>query len=986
MALTKVKLIADGVIDVDHLAASHGITTDNIGEGSALYYTDARVLSYLTTNSYATEGFVTTAVSNLVDAAPGTLDTLNELAAALGDDPNFATTVTNSIATKLPLAGGTLTGSLNIQKSDDARLTLSDTSDSSNITVRADLTNSIYSNKSLNIYTENADHISFSTNGQSSERVRVYSNGNVELRTVNAQLRFQNSVGPAPFIANAGSGDQDLYISTGGSERMRIDSSGNVEINGSSGPLFSVKSTASGTPTAFVYASTNGADFGSLTNHPTRFYVNNSEKMRIDSSGSVGIGINSPSSYDSNADNLVIGSTGPEDKNGITIVGGDTGGRGAIYFADTTQNSAGYITYFHSNNSMLFGTSDNTRMTITSNGSVGIGTNSPQEKLHVYGGVGLINVSDNWQQSSSKTSLIRGGNFQTTISNETNALKIYPVGSDRAVGDYWGGIEFLHLDPDSNNWGGSYTGGQFWIGGRIIDQPGQERSAFVIATNNATTAGTHPTERMVVMPDGNVGIGTTSPSAKLHVSDSTIVDGDLYIGGSSSLRHPALNRFATVQSGTNGSIVGYNMAIIDGSNNRRGSLFMDDSTGLWGLDHTYSSGSMDFVIRVVGGELMRVRSDGNVGIGVTSPSEKLDVNGRSYFRDLVGINGEMKGITIDSGYGTNGRVGLMKYPGYETMLVSGTGTKVRLGHRTDNSRVADASTPTIREDFIIESDGTTYIQPSVGSNVIIATGGGGGGRVGIGTTSPTGKFNSYISAARQITHNGNGGDLSVISDNNSTPVMYIKGTGTADLLNIFYGSTEVTRITSSSLILFDYSYGVRDGWFFNDAGRTQSTIDADSYGAEVILVNNRTAGDCSILQYRTTGTIRGSIYANTSGLSFNNPSDYRLKNNVQTLSGSLDKITSLNPVSYTLNNVDNPVNRVGFIAHEVAEHIPSIVTGEKDDVYTQEDINNGVSGFNVGDPKYQSLSYSSDEMITHLVGAIKELKAEVEALKQQLNG
>lgn len=43
---------------------------------------------------------VDTAIANLVDTAPATLNTLNELAAALGDDPNFATTVTNQIATK----------------------------------------------------------------------------------------------------------------------------------------------------------------------------------------------------------------------------------------------------------------------------------------------------------------------------------------------------------------------------------------------------------------------------------------------------------------------------------------------------------------------------------------------------------------------------------------------------------------------------------------------------------------------------------------------------------------------------------------------------------------------------------------------------------------------------------------------------------------------------------------------------------------------
>ena len=66
------------------------------------------------TTQIATTAFVTTAVDNIVDAAPGTLNTLNELAAALGDDANFSTTVTNSIATKLPLAGGTMTGTLNM--------------------------------------------------------------------------------------------------------------------------------------------------------------------------------------------------------------------------------------------------------------------------------------------------------------------------------------------------------------------------------------------------------------------------------------------------------------------------------------------------------------------------------------------------------------------------------------------------------------------------------------------------------------------------------------------------------------------------------------------------------------------------------------------------------------------------------------------------------------------------------------------------------
>ena len=58
------------------------------------------------------KAYVDSEVSGLVDSAPGALNTLNELAAALGDDANFSTTVTNSIATKLPLGGGTMTGNI----------------------------------------------------------------------------------------------------------------------------------------------------------------------------------------------------------------------------------------------------------------------------------------------------------------------------------------------------------------------------------------------------------------------------------------------------------------------------------------------------------------------------------------------------------------------------------------------------------------------------------------------------------------------------------------------------------------------------------------------------------------------------------------------------------------------------------------------------------------------------------------------------------
>ena len=87
-------------------------TNWNTAYGWGDHSTGGYLTSHQSLSGYATETYVGTQISNLVDSSPAALNTLNELAAALGDDPNFATTVSTSIGTKLPLAGGTLTGAL----------------------------------------------------------------------------------------------------------------------------------------------------------------------------------------------------------------------------------------------------------------------------------------------------------------------------------------------------------------------------------------------------------------------------------------------------------------------------------------------------------------------------------------------------------------------------------------------------------------------------------------------------------------------------------------------------------------------------------------------------------------------------------------------------------------------------------------------------------------------------------------------------------
>ena len=99
-----------------NVTASSGTTTlNNLVLNGTVDFNAAELTDLATptaASSAATKGYVDTEVAGLVDSAPGTLDTLNELAAALGDDPDFATTITNQIATKLALAGGTMTGAI----------------------------------------------------------------------------------------------------------------------------------------------------------------------------------------------------------------------------------------------------------------------------------------------------------------------------------------------------------------------------------------------------------------------------------------------------------------------------------------------------------------------------------------------------------------------------------------------------------------------------------------------------------------------------------------------------------------------------------------------------------------------------------------------------------------------------------------------------------------------------------------------------------
>jgi hypothetical protein len=117
-----------------------------------------------------------------------------------------------------------------------------------------------------------------------------------------------------------------------------------------------------------------------------------------------------------------------------------------------------------------------------------------------------------------------------------------------------------------------------------------------------------------------------------------------------------------------------------------------------------------------------------------------------------------------------------------------------------------------------------------------------------------------------------------------------------------------------------------------------------------------------------SGSQVGSIGINASTTSYNTSSDYRLKENIASMTGALVKVTQLKPVTYKWK-VDG-ADGEGFIAHELAEVFPHAVTGEKDAVDAD------------GNPKYQGIDTSF--LVATLTSAIQELNTTITSLTERI--
>jgi hypothetical protein len=133
------------------------------------------------------------------------------------------------------------------------------------------------------------------------------------------------------------------------------------------------------------------------------------------------------------------------------------------------------------------------------------------------------------------------------------------------------------------------------------------------------------------------------------------------------------------------------------------------------------------------------------------------------------------------------------------------------------------------------------------------------------------------------------------------------------------------------------------------------------------LILGHGAYDGTLVDFRRGSTQVGTISVSTSATQYNTSSDYRLKENVVSMTGALDRVSQLKPSRFNfIADADKTVD--GFLAHEVQEIVPEAITGEKDAVDEE------------GNPDYQGIDQS--KLVPLLVGAIQELKAEIDELKK----
>jgi len=345
--------------------------------------------------------------------------------------------------------------------------------------------------------------------------------------------------------------------------------------------------------------------------------------ITIDSSENVGIGNTTPSNFNASARQLVVGSGSGD--NGITIFSG-TSNNSSLFLADGTTSTNGYrgsINYLHNGDALTLHANATETMRLT-NGNVGIGHSAPSVKLDVR--------KTSFTPYNTNTSLIVEA---PAVFSQAQHFYIYNAGSYNSSRPT-GGIGAVNASSLISLSAGSICTANPGADG--FKATATSSSLYDIGSGNhefktktGLTVGdqfTHQT-KMIIKDNGRVGIGTTSPSEELEVSggQNTIIKsktttstalGGFEAHGSAGSYIKLFQHGPSFGGTTFGGVSGNDQSLIEAQ---------AASSVVFSTQGNAGGSNPDFIFAPQRSQKVIIKSDGKVGIGTSSPSEKLEVNG-----------------------------------------------------------------------------------------------------------------------------------------------------------------------------------------------------------------------------------------------------------------------------------------------------------------------------------------------------------------------